>query len=52
MKVELLKIPSEQDLKWVKTCTLNTVGKKLKSDSQVSSEWVEKIGESRTLTYS
>ena len=43
MKVELLKIPSEQDLKWVKTCTLNTVGKKLKSDSQVSSEWVEKL---------
>ena len=43
MKVELLKFPSEQDLKWVKTCTLNTVGKKLKSDSQVSSEWVEKL---------
>lgn len=43
MKVELLKFPSEQDLKWVKTCTLNTVGKKLKNDSQVSSEWVEKL---------
>ena len=43
MKVELLKFPNEQDLKWVKTCTLNTVGKKLKSDSQVSSEWVEKL---------
>lgn len=41
MKVELIKYPTEQDWLWVKTCTLNTVGKKLKS--QVDREWKVKL---------
>ena len=40
IKVELLKYPTEQDWLWVKQCTLNTVGKKLKSSTNtVDSEW-------------
>ena len=34
MKVELIKYPTEQDWLWVKQCTLNTVGKKLKSSTK------------------
>lgn len=41
MQVELLKYPSEQDLMWVKTCTLNTVGKK--SVNAPSEEWLNKL---------
>ena len=43
MKVELIKYPTEQDWLWVKTCTLNTVGKKLRSKSQVDSDWKIKL---------
>lgn len=43
MKVELIKYPTEQDWLWVKTCTLNTVGKKLKSKSQVDLDWKVKL---------
>ena len=39
--VELLKWPSEEDLKWVKTCTLNTVGKK--SVTAPTEEWLAKL---------
>ena len=44
IKVELLKYPTEQDWKWVKTCTLNTVGKK--SLSKPTDEWKQKLVES------
>lgn len=44
IKVELLKYPTEQDWKWVKTCTLNTVGKK--SLSEPTDEWKQKLVES------
>lgn len=43
-KVELLKHPTEQDWKWVKTCTLNTIGKK--STSLPTEEWKKKLVES------
>lgn len=43
MKVEILKYPSESDLRWVKTCTLNTVGKKLGKKSSVDNEWIERL---------
>lgn len=43
-KVELLKHPTEQDWQWVKTCTLNTVGKK--SLSKPTNEWKQKLIES------
>lgn len=41
MKVEVIKYPNEQDLQWVKTCTLNTVGKT--STKAPTQEWIEKI---------
>lgn len=43
MKVELLKYPSEQDLLWVKQCTLNTVGKE--TTKAPTEEWVKKLVE-------
>ena len=43
MKVELLKIPSETDLMWVKTCTLNTVGKE--TTKAPTDEWVKRLVE-------
>ena len=43
MKVEIIKYPSAEDLVWVKRCTLNTVGKKLKDKSFVSEEWIERL---------
>jgi thymidylate synthase ThyX len=44
MEVKLLKYPTEQDWLWVKTCTLNTVGKKLKSSTtQVNYDWKIKL---------
>lgn len=39
--IELLKYPSEQDLAWVKTCTLNTVGKT--STNVPNEEWIERL---------
>lgn len=39
--IELLKYPSEQDLAWVKTCTLNTVGKT--STKAPTEEWLERL---------
>jgi hypothetical protein len=45
MKIELIKYPTEQDWAYCKTCTLNTVGKKI-VNTQVSSEWKRKILES------
>lgn len=44
IKIELLKYPTEQDLMWVKTCTLNTVGKK--STKLPTEEWIKKLIES------
>lgn len=41
MKVEVIKYPSEQDLQWVKTCTLNTVGKT--STKAPTQKWIEKL---------
>ena len=40
--IELLKYPTQNDWEWCKTCTLNTVGKKLKN-KDVTSEWKSKI---------
>lgn len=42
MKIELIKYPTDKDWEYCKTCTLNTVGKKLGS-SPVTSEWKRKI---------
>lgn len=39
--VELLRYPTEQDLLWVKQCTLNTVGKS--STTAPTEEWVERL---------
>lgn len=39
--VQLLKYPTEEDWSWVKTCTLNTVGKK--SITSPTLEWKEKL---------
>lgn len=41
-KVELIKYPTEKDWEYCKTCTLNTVGKKL-VNKEVTSEWKHKI---------
>ena len=41
IKVELLKYPTEEDLMWVKTCTLNTVGKKAVTGP--SEDWIERL---------
>ena len=44
MKVEILKHPTEQDWLWCKQCTLNTVGKKLKSSTtSVDLNWKRKL---------
>lgn len=44
IKVEMLKHPTEQDWLWCKQCTLNTVGKKLKtSTTSVDEEWKKKL---------
>lgn len=40
-KIELLKYPNEQDVMWVKTCTLNTVGKT--STTLPTNEWIKKL---------
>lgn len=41
MKIEILKYPNEQDLKWCKTCTLNTVGKS--STKAPTEQWIERL---------
>lgn len=46
MNVKIVKYPTEQDWLWVKQCTLNTVGKKLKKSSCVDDEWKKKLIES------
>lgn len=44
IKVEILKHPTEEDWLWCKTCTLNTVGKKLSSTTKtVDIEWKKKL---------
>ena len=44
MKVEILKNPTDQDWLWCKQCTLNTVGKKLKSSTaNVDLVWKKKL---------
>lgn len=43
MNVKVIKYPSEKDLRWVKQCTLNTVGKKLSNKTKVDDEWIEKL---------
>ena len=44
IKVELIKRPTEEDWLWCKQCTLNTVGKKLKSPTTfVDEEWKHKL---------
>ena len=45
MKIEVIKFPNEEELRWVKQCTLNTVGKKLGSKSVVSEEWIKRLVE-------
>lgn len=44
MTVELLKYPTEKDLFWCKTCTLNTVGKKVTKIP--TEEWIKRLIES------
>ena len=41
MKVEILKYPKEDDLKWCRTCCLNTVG--ISSTKLPTEEWLKKI---------
>lgn len=44
IKVEMINSPSEKTWLWVKECTLNTVGKKLKSSTNsVDFEWKKKL---------
>ena len=43
MKVELIKYPTEKDLFWCKTCTLNTVGKKVTKIP--TEEWIKRLVE-------
>ena len=44
MKVEIIKYPTREDLKWVKTCTLNTVGKT--STKAPTDLWIKRLVES------
>lgn len=42
--VEIIKYPTNNDWLWVKRCTLNTVGKKLKKNTnEVDEDWKKKI---------
>ena len=40
-QIEILKYPTKEDWQWVKTCTLNTVGKK--STKAPTDEWKRKL---------
>ena len=42
MKIELIKYPTQNDWLWVKTCTLNTIGKKVVNNN-VDNEWKVKL---------
>lgn len=42
MKIEMIKYPTDTDWEFCKTCTLNTVGKKL-VNKEITSEWKQKI---------
>lgn len=42
MKIQLIKYPTQNDWLWVKTCTLNTVGKKVVNNN-VDNEWKVKL---------
>lgn len=47
MKIKIIKYPTENDWLWVKRCTLNTVGKKLKKNNNVvDDEWKKRLIES------
>lgn len=39
--VEVIKWPRQEDLNWVKTCALNTIGKRIVKEA--SAEWIEKL---------
>lgn len=41
MEVELIKYPTEKDLEYIKTCTLNTVGKQ--STSMPTEGWLRRL---------
>lgn len=43
MRVELLRCPNEADLFWVKTCTLNTVGKE--TTKAPTEDWIKRLVE-------
>lgn len=43
MKVELLRAPNDADLFWVKTCTLNTVGKS--TTTSPNDDWMKRLVE-------
>lgn len=43
MKIEVLKYPTENDLFWVKQCTLNTVGKS--TTKAPTEEWIKRLVE-------
>lgn len=43
MRVELLRCPNEADLFWVKTCTLNTVGKE--TTKAPKEDWIKRLVE-------
>ena len=43
MKIEILKYPTENDLLWVKQCTLNTVGKS--TTKAPTEEWLKRLVE-------
>lgn len=43
MKVKIIKKPTQKDLQWVKTCTLNTVGKT--STTAPTEEWLTRLVE-------
>jgi hypothetical protein len=40
-EIKLIKYPTQEDLAWVKTCTLNTVGKK--STTAPTEEWLTRL---------
>ena len=44
MFIDVIKYPTKEDLQWVKTCTLNTVGKN--STKEPTEKWIKKLVES------
>ena len=43
MQVEILRAPNEADLFWVKTCTLNTIGRS--TTKAPTNEWIKRLVE-------